>query len=507
MRNLKTIFKATTILYLIFYGEVFGFDVVFSSSEILHYEYFVVSIKCGGEFEGKEVSLALLKDGGVVPDLLGRMYIKPKNLGDELIFMYIPEYGMRDGVYEVCLLVDGEKVFTSNILVMSRCQAKLKEPLKVLTFEENISILKLVTNKVKVKYVDVANEIYDLMSRLKLNTFLILGGQTTYLKDSKNVWYSMPISNLSVLKYLKKRGIQTGAYVMSFLTLGQNKKNAFKGYEPNLVFRNGKLKKEYKYTSITSRRRIEDLINILLYLGKREDIDFLGLDFIRVGDFGGYELFYDFYDEIYSKLEDSSLPFISKPKGSFKEIEEFAKLVSKNKSLNKLFKWYQAVMVSRIIKEIKNRLKEKGINKPIVAFMLGWNAGREHGQDLFMFRDAGVDYSFYMLYEFYNDKMFEKAGNYYLRYVYNLDTNIVFGNIIDSYLNNGKEGPIKTFSSRLEKFVTFYSYFTPNGFFFHDLYRLFFGRLKPFSSKAWEQAIMNTVQSIDENSPINEKIR
>ncbi len=472
----------TFVFLVITTFDSFSLEISVNTLEILHYDYIEVTIK--GLHDSnlcKEIYVSLFKDGGVVPDLLGRDKIFGRKVKDEIKIIYIPNYGIRDGVYELSVFSNNTSLLSTNVIFLSRQQVKLTEPLKVLTFEENIPIGKALGLNRGDDYNKAANVIYNLMTNAGLNTFMILGGQTTYLKSKSQIWYSVPISNLNVLMYLRKKGIQTGAYVMCFLTLGQNEKNKFRGYYPNLVLKNGSLKKDYKYTSILSSTRISNIVEILEYIGSKSYIDFIGLDFIRVGDYGGYELLEEFSREILSKID---IDF---------EISNgnIVDAIKKNKSLSKLFKWYQSVRVSRVIKHIVSRLRSKGIVKPVVAFMLGWNAGREHGQDLFMFRDAGIDYAFYMLYEFYNESMFEEAGNYYLRFVYNLDTQIVFGNIIDSKLNKGKNS-LETFSNRLKTFVTHYSYFPPNGFFFHDLYRLKFGRIKPYKTEDWISKINET---------------
>ncbi|MCX8028898.1 MAG: hypothetical protein N2712_02770 [Brevinematales bacterium] len=494
-------------------------DIIFSinSTEILHYDYIkVVASFRSGCLKSKvdDYRLIVLKDDGIVSDLLGREFVKPKVFSNQMVFLFVPRYGMKSGFYDVVIKNVDEVLFKTNVLLQSRQQAKLLEPLKVLTFEENmdirnldfkarlstmkddVSIFKVQMKKPGTKsYRSVADSIYRLMLEANLNTFLMLGGQTTYLKDKRNVWYSTPLSNLTVLKYLKDKGIQTGAYVMCFLTLGQNDKDIFKGYRPIITYRNGRISKEYKFTSVLSTNRVNDIIDILTYIGRKDYIDFLGLDFIRVGDYGGYELIPEFYSEVLSMMDLSDIVNVDFSKLSY---EGLIKVVGGNESLRSLFRWYQAVRVSRIIRSIRNHLMRMGISKPLVAFMLGWNAGREHGQDLFMFRDAGIDYSFYMLYEFYSDSMYESAGEYYLRYVYNLDTNIVFGNIIDSILNRGNQDPLDTFSSRLKMFITHYSYFPPNGFFIHDLYRLFNGRIKPYTTEKWLEKVKETVKYIDD---------
>lgn len=530
------------LLFLIFLTTgVYGFEVSINSVEKLHYDYIEVVVKgfSNSLSNYADIHLMLTRDGGVVPDILGRDRIKPVVSKDSIVFLYIPPYGIRDGIYDVIISSENAILFKTNVVFFSRQQARLLEPLKVLTFEENLDIRDLFLRRDKSKkniqkysnlpyrrkkvltqfyaghkedslvdtsrrltYKEVSDRIASLMLDSGLNTFLMLGAQTTYLKDKKNIWYPVVLSNLNVLKYLKDRGIQTGAYVMCFLTLGQDKKNIFKGYKPIKVLRNGKITDEYKFTSITSSKRVQDIIDILTYIGKLDYVDFLGLDFIRVGDYGGYELIPDFYNEILLKLNQESITNVSYPTGN---IDRMSRFVVSNEKLRRVFRWYQSVRVSRIIKKIREELMNRGINKPLIAFMLGWNAGREHGQDLFMFRDAGIDYSFYMLYEFYTDQMFEEAGNYYLRYVYNLDSNIVFGNIVDSILNGGSQVALETFSNRLKMFVTHYSYFPPNGFFIHDLYRILHGRIEPYTRTEWLLKIKETVMFINKSETLNRR--
>ncbi|MGB9621984.1 MAG: hypothetical protein ACPL4C_06095 [Brevinematia bacterium] len=482
--------KAITAVITLIATTAFCFNL--EKKEFLHYDY----IKITTTNNITNLYMVVMKDGVEIPDLLGRVKILPKVNKSNSIFIFVPTYGIKDGEYEVCIYDSEKEIFREKIFFLSRQQAHLKEPLKVLTFEENMDIrLLFLESKSKGKsfksYKVSAEEIKKVMDEMKLNTFLMLGGQTTLLKDENNIWFPRVISNVTVLKYLKEKGIQVGAYVMCFLTIGQNKENSFKGYKPNLVYDNGNIYENYKYTSITSTKRIKDIIDILSYLGSKEYIDFLGIDFIRVGDYGGLELLPDFYEEV---LENVDLSEFGLTDIKDKSIKGLSKIIFLNPNLKKLFKWYQSVRVGRIIKEIKDFLRKRGINKPLIAFMLGWEAGREHGQDLYMFRDAGVDYSFYMLYEFYSDEMFEKAGKFYLREIYNLDTNIVFGNIVDVILNKGKVRPLDNFQNRIIKFISEFSYFVPNGFFIHDLYRILKGRKGDYSTDDW----INSVRRISE---------
>ncbi len=482
-----------------------GYGFVIDKLDYLHYEYVEVREVFRGETNYK---LQVCRDDVVVPDLIGRFDIFPSLEVEEkktnLVFIFVPKFGIQDGQYQVRGYSNDVLLFSTNIYFLSRMQAKLNEPVIALNFEENYNITNLLENfsslgfvvRGKNNYEKVSTAIRHLLSELGCNVFIILGAQTSRLANKRELWLSNTLNNTKVLSYLKSAGIQTGAYVIAFLTLGLSEGD-IPGYSPNLVFRNGKLQKNYKYTSITSRKRIEDIKDVLVRLGKKDYIDFLGLDFIRVGDYGGYELSKDFFFEILVKIpEYSSLKEVFK-KWDFRDIEKFAKFLRTSSNANLLFKWYQSRRVSLIIREIKDYLRENGINKPLITFMLGWNGGREHGQDIFMFRDAGSDYAFYMLYEVYSDNMFKEMGNYYLTKIYNKDSNIVFGNIIDARLNRNGESPLKIFSRRLWDFTVNYSYFTPNGLFFHDLHRLFKGRLGEFSAKDWIKEIRSLGYEIE----------
>jgi len=502
---MKTALKISCVISLLMLSYLcYGF--VIDKLDYLHYEYVEVRELFRGETNYK---LQICKDGAVVSDLIGRFDILPsfevKEGRTNLVFIFVPSYGIQDGQYEVRGYSNDVLLLSTNIYFLSRMQAKLNEPITALNFEENYNITNLLKNFStlgfviggKDNYEKVSTSIRHLLSELKCNTFIILAAQTSGLVNKKELWLNSTLNNTKILYYLKNSGIQTGAYVMAFLTLGLDKGDV-PGYFPNLVFRNGKLQENYKYTSITSRKRIEDIKNVLVRLGKEDYIDFLGLDFIRVGDYGGYELSKDFFFDVLVKIPEYSNLREEFRKWNFGDIEKFARFLKTNSNANLLFKWYQARRVSLIIKEIKDHLRENGINKPLITFMLGWNGGREHGQDLFMFRDAGSDYAFYMLYEIYSDNMFRKMGNYYLTKIYNRDSNIVFGNIVDAKLNRDGESPLKVFSRRLWDFSVSYSYFAPNGLFFHDLHRLLRGRLGNFSVKDWIEEIRDLRYAIEE---------
>jgi|GEM_PF-3260941 len=501
MKIIKILFFVFVII-LLYHEE--GESFVINKNEFFHYEYIEVK---GQKLDESSYKMQILKDGVTFPDLIGRTEIVPsvEVCGDStnIVFIFIPPYGVQDGQYELKVYSNDEVILSTNVYFLSRMQARLEEPITSLDFEENYDILKLEKDLQNLGipmegtngYERVSSGIKYLLNDLKCNTFLVLGGQTSGIIDKHELWLKNPINNTKILNYLKRKGFQTGVYVMAFLTLGFNKGD-IPDYKPNLVFRNGKIQEEPKYTSITSYRRIEDVKSILAKLGKEDYIDFVGLDFVRVGDYGGYELSKDFFCDILIKIPEYTNLNEKFKKWDINDIESFAKLVKSDSNINIMFKWYQSRRVSLIIREIKDYLRENGINKPLIVFMLGWNGGREHGQDLFMFRDAGMDYAFYMLYEMYSQKMFEEMGMYYLSKIYNKDSNIVFGNIIDANLN-GEDNSLKTFSSRLWDFVMKYSYFTPNGLFFHDLHRLIRGRLGNFSRHEWIDEIKSLRDSLE----------
>ncbi len=481
----------------------FGYEIKLNTTELKRYDFLKIEVNA----ELKNAYMEVLINSSSIPDLLGRTKIFPSVRKERSTFVFIPRYGQKSGIYTTRIVEDDSIIFETNIIFLSRVQNSMYENLKILTFEENFDIRKLPSmieernqimplflpksNNRKFSYRETAEFINNLMDYLKMDTFLILGGQTTGFKKDGMVgnWNKTPIDNTVILKYLKEKGKKTGVYIMVYLVLGLDRLG-IKDYKPTLIFVNSNIKKSDKFVSPLSERRKTDIIELVKYFGKKDYVDFIALDFVRFGDFGGYEIF--------GKMKEEITDFMGRDDFIFKDLRSFYLSSRKNRDLYKVFSWYLCRTVSLVVHDIVFEMRKEGINKPLFAFSLGWNAGREHGQDPFMFKDAGVDYSLYMLYEISDKGMFEMMRDYWLKNVYNDEVNILFGNIIDHHLNRDDQGTsLDEFKRRLLTSVDEFSYFPPKGYFFHDLYRLISGRLGNFSTDDWLKKLREVSEVLD----------
>ena len=277
----------------------------------------------------------------------------------------------------------------------------------------------------------------------------------------------------------KNRGFLYGAWVMSFM---MQKKDADKfGYTPSISYNkmNDTLYPSY-HISIGDKKRLDDLVEIVKELDKNPYVDFIGLDYIRTGDFDGYEL----VDEVVSEMS-IPVPVEWDRMGPRERIIWFAKKISSenDESVIEKWRWWRAHKVAMNVKEI---IERSGTKKPIWLFTLGWEHGKQHGQDPLMFNDAGITYDAVMLYEA-NQKQFRQVLVDWKNYLKTRQVNIICGNSVDVTL---LDSPVLTPPEEIvRRNVTGVKQLLfgglTDGLFWHDLTRALWGRKGEFSTKEW----------------------
>jgi len=156
--------------------------------------------------------------------------------------------------------------------------------------------------------------------------------------------------------------------------------------------------------------------------------------------------------------------------------------IKKDKKIISKWNWYRARKMSLIIKEIIERAK---IKKPFFAFTLSWRKGWEHGQDLIMFKDAGIDFFNLMLYEC-TDMEFKKLIADLKKYLRKNQINLNLGNQIDWVVHQyEKPGPLKFYERLKYAYDNLENSGNVKGFFLHDLARSFWGRTGKYNYVEW----------------------
>jgi hypothetical protein len=231
--------------------------------------------------------------------------------------------------------------------------------------------------------------------------------------------------------------------------------------------------------SFKCERRKKDIIKLMRMLDKNPDVSFIGLDYIRFA-FGGYELVDEFVKEMKPDIPNNFF------KLSYRERMNWLgeKITSKEPLIYDQWNWWRAHKISNLIKEL---IEKSGVKKPVFVFTLGWEHGKQHGQDPFMMQDAKIFMDNIMLYEC-TKKLFPYMINSWREYLKLRKINICPGNMVDWFWHQKTlipAGPEEFYFRLKEGTHNIRENRPAEGIFFHDLGRLLWGRKGPYSSKEW----------------------
>ena len=310
-----------------------------------------------------------------------------------------------------------------------------------------------------------------------------LVGQTQIWKRRNNKEYPWEPVALEMMEKISKRakenGLLYGGWITSYVILGDNPWDSdYKftvGYDPVT-----KQLKKTKFASVEDPKRKEDIIRLLQLMDKNPNVSYLGLDYVRTG-FGGYEFVDSFVDEMSIKVP---LDFhkISKEE----RMKWLGARISSRKegSVYRRWEWWRGHKFAELIKSI---IEESKIQKPLWIFTLGWEQGRQHGQDPLMFIDVGVSVNSIMLYHC-TRPTFNEMMTDWSKYLDNGRSSYVIGECIDWALHQKTlepAGPQEVFDRHQLATRTFYEKNKSLGLFWHDLSRGIMGNKGPYTTLEW----------------------
>lgn len=443
-----------------------------------------------------------------------RYYINVfKNAQNQYYGVYLHPFGGTLGNYSAVFYVqtrEGNFAYTKEFTMRGRTSPKATETQKILTMEYNVDLTSRQIPAVEAGGSTSYHALYDWVRYSKCDMFWILAGQTTGWHSSvnkNNPWMSAPKHNAEILAASTNKGdVKFGAYVMSYFTPGDGHKKA--GYDIAVGYnKNSKSLGSSRHVSLGSQQRLNDIINLLKEFDANDGISYLGLDFIRTGEMDGYEL----VDEMVA------LTGVYTPRnwGSMSQYSKMLWLAQSrlvNREIGMKWRWYRAQKVANIVKSIK----DAGIKKPLWVFTLGWDHGQEHGQDPYMFFDAGVDFDAIMIYEATRPQhrtMLTQWANYLAG-----EYNVLVGNMVDNRLNDGhKRSELEYQRRTLEAEVNYNRISRIRGVFFHDISRMLWSKNRGRTTvKEWSNLNADVVSRIEErynelpitlNITLNEKNR
>ena len=420
---------------------------------------------------------------------------------------YLHPFGGTLGEYQAVVLVQTAKGiygYTKDFTVKGRQSPPAKETKKIATLEYAIDLTTKKVPSVETGELTTYDAIYDWIRYMKCDIFWAIGGQTTgWTKgiNSDEPWSKDMIKNIENLASSKKKGnVELGAYVMSYFAAGGGARKG--GYDVSIGY-NSETKSlvESRHISLADTKRVQDIIDILKRYDSNPNISYVGLDFIRTGEVDGYEM----VDEMV-ELTGIYVP------ANWNTMNKQARMrwlaVNRGKKeIGMKWRWFRAHKESLIIKQIK----ESGIKKKLWAFTLGWAQGQEHGQDPYMFFDAGIDYDAVMIYEANRAQHVGMLASWprYLSGEYNT----LVGNMIDNRLQDGSLRPELEYMKRVyESEAKFNRSSRIRGVFFHDISRMLWSKYKGYGNTIREWANINAsiVSRIEEKyseNPFNVSVK
>lgn len=335
--------------------------------------------------------------------------------------------------------------------------------------------------------------IVDWINYIDADALWMLVAQTNGW-DSKvnpqNPWTAGGFRNLKLLgPVVKEKGLLLGAYIMSFYTPGDGKRLV--QYQPSLGY---DLQTDTlyasKHVSLIDDNRIKHIAQAARKFQNDENVDFIGFDFIRTGRADGYEM-----GNVV--IRDMNIPTPKKYE-QFSEVEKvkwFARLVKNpnNQSAIKKWRWWRAHKVASIV---HNVIKMAKVDKPVWTFTLGWNWGHQHGQDPYMFFDAGVFIDAVMLYEA-SKEMFRNMMHMWPRYMFPSGNNLMVGNSADvRLLDSTLPHPAVEYVYRSKKgYRRVYGKGLAKGIFMHDISRALWSRHRGLDVSEWALVHGNVTSS------------
>jgi len=371
-----------------------------------------------------------------------------------------------------------------RFLITSRRPRALTPGLCVMTME-NMRPLK--TMRVKGPDGEVGNwrKIFDWVEFSGANTFWYMAGQTSAYEKKLPDDFPWNVENLDFIddlaKEAGKRNIDFGYWVQCYHTIGPRKYRA--DYEYGWDYRNDiGMSIPTRGISIRDKKRIEDIISFIKRLNSIEEVDYVGLDYVRTAG-SGLELVDEFVREMEVEVPERWEQF-----SQAERMDWLGKIVERTKErdipLIDQWNWWRARQMALILKRIK---EETALAKPLWMFNLTWEKGWQHGQDVVMMNDAGADIIALMLYESDLEQL-DRLIVDWKGYVKKEDTNLIVGDDYDWPLHQytlNPAGPEDFYRRTLKAMNNIYGDGPVSGLFTHDLARALWGRKGPYPTEEW----------------------
>jgi hypothetical protein len=447
-----------------------------STREMYHHQILEVTVEGLDGVNPDLLTMQVTRDGNALKSYGRRRVIPFLRDGGRLKAVYLPGWNEREGLLEVTLFYDGTRLRTDGGLEVSLKRRPVPPTggfLSVADLEMNRSIRSMTMTNPQGERADYT-ALLQWARYLQADMLWILAGETTGFAPrlaGQSPWDPGPLDNLNLLKSRAgDYGLGVGAYIMAYYVPGKH--GVPDRYAPGLGY-NQETDSLYRarHISLASEQRILDMIELAARFQRDPDVRFIGFDFIRTGPADGYELAREVIRDTNIEVPDSWGGL-----APWERIRWFARKieVDRDPDILEKWRWWRAHRVASIVERV---IREAGVTKPVWVYTLGWDHGREHGQDPVMFFDAGVSVDAVMFYES-NREQFSRLLGQWNRYLRAGQGNIMVGNCVDHNLLDSDRfsPPEELYRRNLEGFSGVVGGGTASGVFFHDLSRLLWGR-------------------------------
>lgn len=333
--------------------------------------------------------------------------------------------------------------------------------------------------------------IIDWAEFLGADALWCLVGQTHMTQPNDKSLYPWDPVSLKVMEKISKRAheknIQFGGWLCCFYIWGKYYDKS--DYQFTTAYTPSKGLHTVKFISLKDKIRKKHIVNLMKIMDSNPNVSYIGLDYVRTSEIGGFELMDDFVKEMDVNVpqgwwmlpKDDRMIWVAER--SYPGAPKFSKAVFQK------WAWFKAHKVAEILCDI---IKEADVKKPIWTFTLGWQEGQEHGQDPLMFNDAGVSINSIMLYHS-SDEVFKGMMKGWDKYLEHGKSAFVLGEVADwneiiGWKDNKKQGNFDTLcilDRHQEAVNTFCEHNKNLGIFWHDISRIFYGNKGPFSPLEW----------------------
>ncbi len=188
--------------------------------------------------------------------------------------------------------------------------------------------------------------------------------------------------------------------------------------------------------SLLDDRRVEDLAAAVRELNANENVDMIGFDYIRDAE-PTFDAVNQFVEDVHPPVPEDWESLAQTAREAWLKAECTDPRSKPDPRVWRLWGWWRAHRVSEIIRDIRKR---SGCEKPLFCFTLSARHGFEHGQDPYMYQDAGKDVIAPMRYQTPSQAQFDAyltstQGNWREYSSLSPHLNIAPGNQVD-YLYN-----------------------------------------------------------------------